>query len=241
MGGCELCNFDNVEIVRLGIQQMERAKSFVKPVVPNDLTGRLMIQCCLEPGLAQVYAQILAFDFCEFYFKAWDGDEPAPYNVSLAGKRFADVCFMFQDAVPFGIHLATPLPGDNLTRILVNPSGDHIVEEGDEIIVIAEDDDSYYPGPGHFSDPGPLPNAEEAPDSAVNLMLIGFRSDLDDPIAEVDKWVQPGSALMLFCDKPVPARMKILEDGGLVVEELTNIKLYHFVGNPMLLPNLEEV
>merc|ERR1711939_73029 len=201
-----------------------------------------MIQCCLEPGLARVFSHILAFEFNEFYFKGWVGEEPPPFHVSLTGLRFADVCFRFMGAVPFGIHLAVPLDDEQRTKILINPPGDHIIEDGDEIIVIAEDDGSYWPEENCVMvDPGPIPDIEEQGDTAVNLMLIGFRGDLDDMIAEVDKWVQPGSALMLFCDTPVPKRMKVLEAGGLDVGSLTNITLHHYVGNPMLLPNLEEV
>jgi len=90
-------------------------------------------------------------------------------------------------------------------------------------------------------DPGMNPDREEASDEPVNLMLIGFRDDLDDMIAEVDKWVEKGSALMLFCDKPVPDRIRALKEGGLSVELLRNITIHHFVGNPMLLDHIKMV
>jgi len=218
------------------------AKNIVKPVVASDLTGRLMILCCLEPGLARVFSHILEFDQNEFYFKEWDGTEDPPYNTSLVGRRFADVCFMFEDAVPFGIRI----PDENKAKpedscIMINPPGDTIITEGDQIIVIAEDDDSYFPGKLQMVDPGMNPEKEEAETEPVNLMLIGFRRDLDDMIAEVDKWVVPGSALMLFNDTDVPTRRKALKAGGLEIEKLQNITLHDFVGNPMLLPNLQQV
>ena len=61
---------------------------------------------------------------------------------------------MFEDAVPFGIHLKTPVlvkqkgdedPGRE-AKILINPPGDHLMDAEDEIIVIAEDDDSFQIG-----------------------------------------------------------------------------------------------
>jgi len=258
---CEVCDVDNAEIMLLGIDSFEQAKTVVKPVVANDLTGRLMIMCALEPGLARVFTHILAFEQNEFYFKCWDGTEPYPYNVNLAGRRFADVCFLFASAVPFGLQLAEarerfdengqPLPP---SRIVINPEGDWEIGPEDEIIVIAEDDDSYWPGELQMVDPGPTPMSEEVDPEPVNLMLIGFRRDLDDMIAEVDKWVQPNSTLMLFCDTPVDQRMKVLTANGLELDKLKNLRggnhervgdddlnLRHFVGNPMLLRNLEEV
>ena len=84
--------------------------------------------------------------------------------------------------------------------------------------MIAEDDDSYWPGELQMVDPGPTPMSEEVDPEPVNLMLIGFRRDLDDMIAEVDKWVQPNSTLMLFCDTPVDQRMKVLPAHGLELD-----------------------
>jgi len=60
---------------------------------------------------------------------------------------------MFEDAVPFGIHLDTPVmcapdgqgPG-KAVKIMINPPGDQLLMEKDEIIVIAEDDDSFSIG-----------------------------------------------------------------------------------------------
>jgi len=244
----------------LGIEGMD-AKEIVKPVVSNDLTGRLMIMCALEPGLARVFSHILAFEQNEFYFKCWDASEPYPYNVDLTGRRFADVCFMFEAAVPFGLQLSKPLepssPEEEPSRILLNPPGDWIIEEGDEVIVIAEDDDSYFPGDLQMVDPGPTPLSDEAAPAPVKLMLVGFRRDLDDMIAEVDKWVQPESCLMLFCDTPVKERMRVLTANGLELSQIKNLRggvqdfervdpdddlnLRHAVGNPMLLRNIEEV
>lgn len=239
---CEVCDKDNEDIMRLGIQKMDLAEKVVKPVVANDLTGRLMVLCALEPGIARVFTHILAFEKNEFYFKGWDGSEPAPYNVDLTGRRFADVCFMFKAAVPFGIHLAVPNEENPHTRIMINPPGDWIIEEGDEIIVIAEDDDSYWPGELQMVDPGPIPSTDESARSPVRLMLVGFRAHgFDEMIMEVDKWVEPGSILTLFCDTPVKERMKCLVANGLVEEDIQNITLKHFEGNPMLVPNIEEV
>lgn len=250
---CEVCDIDNAEIVRLGISDIEMSKAFVKPVVANDLTGRLMILCALEPGLARVFSHILEFDQNEFYFKNWNGEEVHydsmgnRWAVDLTGKRFADVCFLFEHAVPFGIHLANPVTlrdpdgTEYTTKIMVNPQGDWVIDEGDEIIVIAEDDDSYYPGRLQMVDPGPTPVMSEAAQMPVNLMLVGFRRDLDDMISEVDKWVAAGSTLMLFNDTPVDIRMKTLTANGLELDQIKNTEIRHFVGNPMLLRNLEEV
>jgi hypothetical protein len=226
----ELRDVDNEDIVRLGIQNFDDARELVKPLVANDLTGRLMIQCALQPGLARVFTHILAFAGNEFYFKEWP---------KLVRRRFADVCFMFNDAVPIGIKLAEEVREVNqedgtvtYLSLIVNPPGDYVIEDGDQIIVIAEDDDSYQPGGMNMVDPGPTPNVSDPEPQPVTILLIGFRRDLDDMINEIDKWVAPGSIVYLFSDTEEDKRMEILMAGGLN-ETFANISLQHYVGNPI--------
>lgn len=217
-----------------------RVKNFyVKPMVSHDLTGRLMIQCALQPGLARVFAHILAFSDNEFYFKCFE---------SLSRRRFADVCFLLDDAIPFGIHLKNPLilktkDGDagRLVKIMINPPGDQTLDPDDEIIVIAEDDDSFEPNQKGFNwvDPKDVPDFEEPKPEPANMLIIGFRRDLDDMINEIDKWVSPGSKLTSFAIADPGERMQILLDGGLN-PEFENLALFNLQGNPVVLRHLEE-
>jgi hypothetical protein len=233
----ELRDVDNEDIVRLGIQNFDEARHLVKPIVANDLTGRLMIQCALEPNLARVFTHILEFAGNEFYFKEWP---------QLVRRRFADVCFMFNDAVPLGIKLAEEIRevSDDGTvsylSVIVNPPGDQVIEDGDQIIVIAEDNDTYEPGMMNMVDPGPTPDVAEPERSPQNILLIGFRRDLDDMINEINEWVAPGSKVHLFNDTPVDKRMQILEAGGLK-ESLPNITIEHTVGNPIFYKDVVKV
>lgn len=208
-------------------------------MVSHDLTGRLMIQCALQPGLARVFAHILAFSDNEFYFKCFP---------SLSRRRFADVCFLLDDAIPFGIHLKNPLilktkEGDagRLVKIMINPPGDQTLDPEDEIIVIAEDDDSFKPNEKGFNwvDPKDVPDFEEPKPEPANMLIIGFRRDLDDMINEIDKWVSPGSKLTSFAVAKPSERMQILLDGGLN-PEFENLVLFNLEGNPVILRHLEE-
>lgn len=83
--------------------------------------------------MLQIWEDILGFENAEFYVKRWP---------ELQGMRFEDVLISFPDAVPCGVKVAE-LGG----KILLNPEDDYIIKEEDEILVIAEDDDSYAPGP----------------------------------------------------------------------------------------------
>lgn len=83
--------------------------------------------------MLQIWEDILGFENAEFYIKRWP---------QLDGMRFEDVFISFPDAIPCGIKVAA----DN-GKIILNPDDNHVLEDGDEVLVIAEDDDTYAPGP----------------------------------------------------------------------------------------------
>jgi hypothetical protein len=251
----ELCDIDNLEYAKLATPHHESYTTedgetltgkeiqdrYVKTVVGHDLTGRLMIQCALQPGLARVFSHILAFEYNEFYFKCFP---------ELQRRRFADVCFMFEDAVPFGIHFKEPqlqMVGDVEVpiKICINPAGDTVLDAEDEIIVIAEDDDSFKIGELQMVDPRDCPDFAEEEPVPVRWLLIGFRRDLDDMINEVDKWVAKGSTLTMMSTHDVDSRIEILKGGGLKQEMLemnhpnANCSLKFERGNPVLLKDLQ--
>ncbi|XP_043707776.1 probable ion channel SYM8 isoform X2 [Telopea speciosissima] len=130
----ELSDLDNEPLVKLVGGEL------IETVVAHDVIGRLMIQCALQPGLAQIWEDILGFENAEFYIKRWP---------QLDGLRFEDVLISFADAVPCGVKVAA-----QGGKIILNPNDDYVLEEGDEVLVIAEDDDTY--------EPGPLPDVLEA-------------------------------------------------------------------------------
>jgi hypothetical protein len=232
----ELCDVDNQKYVALAIDSEEVKRTYVKSMVAHDLTGRLMIQCALQPGLAKVFSHILAFTNNEFYFKQFP---------ELSRRRFADVCFMFEDAVPFGIHLKHPVEvrtasGETKTcRIMINPPGDQLLDQDDEIIVIAEDDDSFKIGDLNMVDPRDVPDFQPPEEGPVSMLLVGFRRDLDDMINEIDKWVPSGSTLTSFATQDPQERLDILMDGGLETN-FTNMQFVQIQGNPVIMRHLEE-
>ncbi|KAI9383769.1 hypothetical protein POPTR_013G128100v4 [Populus trichocarpa] len=121
----ELSDLDNEVLLKLV------GGDLVETVVAHDVIGRLMIQCARQPGLAQIWEDILGFENCEFYIKRWP---------QLHGMQFEDILISFPDAIPCGIKVAS-FGG----KIILNPEDSYVLQEGDEVLVIAEDDDSYAP------------------------------------------------------------------------------------------------
>lgn len=82
--------------------------------------------------VAQVWEDLLGFEGAEFYFKHWP---------ELIGCTFGEVLLRFDDAVPCGVRLAA-----KGRQVCINPPDSYVLQAGDEVLVIAEDDDSYEPG-----------------------------------------------------------------------------------------------
>ena len=55
--------------------------------------------------------------------------------------QFEDVLISFPDAIPCGVKVAS-----RGGKIILNPDDSYVLQEGDEVLVIAEDDDTYTPG-----------------------------------------------------------------------------------------------
>ncbi|XP_074584187.1 putative ion channel CASTOR isoform X2 [Curcuma longa] len=217
----ELSDLDNEVLVKLVGGEL------VETVVAHDVIGRLMIQCARQPGLAQIWEDILGFENCEFYIKRWP---------QLDGMHFEDVLISFPDAIPCGIKMAS-CGG----KIILNPDDSYILQEGDEVLVIAEDDDTYSPAK--------LPMVKEAVYIDIvrptrkpqKILLCGWRRDIDDMIVVLDAFLAPGSELWMFNDVPENERERKLTDGGLDFSRLENISLVNREGNAVIRRHLESL
>lgn len=112
----------------------------VEPVMANDVVGRLMLQAARNPLVADVWQDLLGFDGCEPYATQWG---------ILRGLKFKEVLLCFTDAIPLGIKTSEG-------EVRLNPDDSYKIRDGDEIIVLAEDDDSYYASISHTLIRNPL-------------------------------------------------------------------------------------
>ncbi|XP_072999317.1 probable ion channel CASTOR isoform X3 [Typha latifolia] len=217
----ELSDLDNEVLVKLV------GGDLIETVVAHDVIGRLMIQCARQPGLAQIWEDILGFENCEFYIKRWP---------QLDGMHFEDVLISFPDAIPCGIKVAS-YGG----KIILNPDDSYVLQEGDEILVIAEDDDTYAPTTLPKVGRGYLPKDFVLPKSPENILFCGWRRDMEDMIMVLDAFLAPGSELWMFNDVPENERAGKLEAGGLDLSRLENITLVNREGNAVIRRNLESL
>ncbi|XP_022997293.1 probable ion channel SYM8 isoform X2 [Cucurbita maxima] len=217
----EMSDLDNEPLVKLV------GGGVIETVVAHDVIGRLMIQCALQPGLAQIWEDILGFENSEFYIQRWP---------QLDGQRFGDVLISFPDAIPCGVKVAA-----DGGKIILNPDDNYILKEGDEVLVIAEDDDTYAPGPIPEVRRPFFQKIIDPPKYPEKILFCGWRRDIDDMIMVLEAILAPGSELWMFNEVLVTEREKKLIDGGLDISSLVNIKLVHRQGNAVIRRHLESL
>ncbi|KNC56240.1 DMI1 protein [Thecamonas trahens ATCC 50062] len=223
----ELSDVDNLDIVKLA---MSSSSVEVIPVVAHDIMGRIMIQCSREPGLASIFAHLLEFDRNELYVQVWP---------QLEGVSFAAVLAAFDGAVPVGIKYGNSRAGKS--PLVMLPPSDYVLQTGDAVVVIAEDNDSYTLRPRSAwalpGSPSPALDAPEPPHPAEHVLFCGWRRDVEDMIVELDQWVAPGSSLTVLSPLTLAERHEATRDG--VIPSTTNMNLYHVTGNPIARSQLE--
>ncbi|XP_060208766.1 ion channel CASTOR-like isoform X2 [Lycium barbarum] len=217
----ELSDLDNEVLVKLV------GGDLVETVVAHDVIGRLMIQCARQPGLAQIWEDILGFENCEFYIKKWP---------QLHGLQFEEVLISFPDAIPCGIKVAS-----SGGKIILNPDDSYVLQEGDEVLVIAEDDDSYAPAALPMVKEASLMHIVRPTRKPQKILLTGWRRDIVDMIVVLDAFLAHGSELWMFNEVSEKEREKKLTDGGLDISRLANIVLVNREGNAVIRRHLESL
>lgn len=169
----------------------------------------------------------MGFEGSEFYFEEWP---------ELTGMTFYDITCRFDDAVPIGIKSSSD------GQVYINPENDYIINDGDKILVLAEDNDSYEVNDFETKGVGDAPTLLVERKKVEKIMFCGWRRDMADMIKQLDEYVEKGSELWLFNMVPAKERDALLKDKGNKEElELENLKICNVVGNPVIRRDLNYV
>jgi hypothetical protein len=208
---------------------------FIETLVSHDLIGRLMLMSARQPGLANVYTELLGFTGDEFYVSEWPelARDEAPFDT---------LHLRMPDAIPIGIR-------ESSGNIILNPAPDRTMKRGEQVIVIAEDDNTYGVADlaPQTTSPDSLPPYQEKPQEPETILITGWRRDIRDMLQLLDGLVaqreiihpdQPqGLGLLsqttkvyMLNEVPLYRRTALLEEGGLDVSMLKNIEIIHVFG-----------
>ncbi len=103
----------------------------VELVLAEDVIARITAQTSYQSGLSVAYTELLNFEGNEIYFKE---------EANLVGKPFGQALLAYEESALIGLHFKDG-------RVKLNPPMGQIIEQGDKIIAISEDDDTMQLSP----------------------------------------------------------------------------------------------
>jgi len=214
----------HVSLLMNDVDNISVAKSIGKNKVEvinlDSAITRIIAQSSLQHGLSQVYNDLLDFEGDEIYFYK---------NKSLVNKKFSESFTKFPKSTVIGLV--------KKGQPMVKPPFDTIIEENDELIVLAADENridydekaveinsEIIRKTNHVS------NAERE-----DISIIGFNQKTADSIKEYDNYLEKGSKIRILVNSE-----GYLEKIGQLNSVLKNIEIEAFVGATYLRPSLEK-
>jgi ion channel POLLUX/CASTOR len=147
----------------------------------HSILAKLMVQTSRISGLAQVYDHVVGFDGNEFYFHRPEG--------GFGDLTYGELVFHYPTCCVMGLRMPDG-------RIAVNPDPAARVGDGDEAILLAEDDSAISfsrervrATPPAGPPTGPVPKAVE------RQMLVGWSQKAPIVIDEYSKYLVAGSSI----------------------------------------------
>ncbi len=156
-------------------------------VLASDLISRIMVQSCRQSGLSVVYSELLDFEGDEIYFT----EQP-----SLYGKTYFEAQCAFATSAVLGFIRDG--------SVLINPSADLVYGEGDQLIVIAEDDSTIRLATPGTVDASAVVAAKAPAAHPERTLVLGYNSGLGRMLRELNEYVAPGSTATIVADLDEP-------------------------------------
>lgn len=181
-------------------------------ILSDTLISRIIAQTCRQPGLSTVYTELLDFGGDEIYFN----DCP-----EVIGKSFGEVLFMFEKSTVIGIQ--------SKEKTYLNPSMATILQTGDRIIAISEDDDTIIVKTDQQYRIDSAAIRQETVNELVvseKTLILGWNDNAHLIIQEIDNYVPRESVLTVVSDCVEE------DDFQIALNQVVNQKIELLKGDP---------
>jgi ion channel POLLUX/CASTOR len=178
----EIRDEKNMEVARI-VGQDE-----AKLILSGDIIARITVQTCLQVGLSIVYTELLDYDGDEIYLQ----EEP-----QLVGKTFGEALSAYEHCSLMGLRYAAG-------GVKVNPPMDTLIQGGDKIIAIAEDDDKViFSGFSRVTvDESAIRETSDTAAHPERILILGWNKRGATIVRELDNYVADGSFLKIVAALP---------------------------------------
>jgi ion channel POLLUX/CASTOR len=172
-----------------GTAQLLRSVTDGRVVTVNSdkVIAGVTAQSCRQQGLAQVYRELLDFDGDEMYIAT------VP---QCGGRRYDEAQFGFATSTLIGICWADG-------HVTLNPAADTLFSDGDQVVVVAADDDTVvWNGDGLVASGGePVLNPSRG--DPVRVLMVGWSALGSIVVRELDDFVATGSVIHIVADPDI--------------------------------------
>ena len=164
------------------------AKHEASWVLASDLISRVTVQTSRQSGLSVVYTELLDFDGDEIYFTT---------QPTLVGQTYAEIQLAFAESAVIGFVKSG--------TVLINPAAETPYAEGDEIIVIAEDDSTIRIAGTGTADLSVINKHKKLSPVPEQTLVLGYNQGLHAMVSELAQYVAPGSSVHVVADVEAPS------------------------------------
>jgi ion channel POLLUX/CASTOR len=153
----------------------------------GDLVAKIAVQTCLQAGLSVVYEELLSFRGDEIYFV-----DAGP----VVGLSFGDALQQFEDCTLLGVR-------EREGAVALNPGMDRVIAAGEQIIVIAADDDRIRAAPWTGAvDEAAIAASPSSRSGPERTLILGWNSRVPAIVAGIDAYVAAGSEVEVVSADP---------------------------------------
>jgi hypothetical protein len=192
----EIRDEQNLEVARMV------ARGEAEFILVDELISRISVQTCRQSGLSVVYTELMDFGGDEIYFQ----EEPG-----LVGRTFGESLLAYEDSAVMGLRFRDG-------RVALNPPMDTIIQTGDKVVAVSEDDDTVRLSGrrdyGIQADAIIQSSARQIPPERT--LILGWNRRAPTIIHELDSYVRPGSDVLVVADVPEAEEALKLQSVGLL-------------------------
>lgn len=173
----------NMDVIRMIGQ-----RDYIQPILVNNLIARVVAQTSRQSGLSMVYTELMNFGGDEIYFKE---------EAALTGKTYGEALLAYEDSSVIGIFRAHG-------RARMNPPMDSVLQAGDSIVAISEDNDTIRlaSAPAAVDAAAIRSGAARSQPAAEKCLMLGWNDCGATIVRELDACVAKGSLVKIVSETP---------------------------------------